>query len=187
MTVEYPLTDNYEWPLDADQFGTSPDLPQGDGYMDSHCIEFHGHPEGATVDYGEVQIEGDHADDVELVGYVEQPNDDWNTDVDPIATAESYEAVGGNWTYQSEKHERLHGQVVVVLQLDAAEGYDGGNDNDDTEPDTERDDEDDSGANESSASAANESERNDSDGTSGFGPVAALVALSVLAFAARGR
>jgi len=28
MTVTYPLTDNYERPLDADQFGTTDDLPQ---------------------------------------------------------------------------------------------------------------------------------------------------------------
>ncbi|AHG02016.1 hypothetical protein HALLA_01570 (plasmid) [Halostagnicola larsenii XH-48] len=172
MTVEYPLTDNYEWPLDADQFGTSPDLPQGDGYMDSHCIEFHGHPEGATVEYGEVQIEGDHADDIEFVGYVEQPNSDWNTSVDPIADAESYEEVGGNWTYQSEEHERLHGQVVAVLQLDVAEGHVEANDDDDqaTDSDTETNTED-------------ENETEDVDETPGFGLAAAVIALSALALA----
>lgn len=170
MTVEYPLTDNYEWPLDADQFGTNADLPQGDGYMDSHCIEFHGHSEGATVDYGEVQIEGDHADDIELVGYVEQPNSDWNTSVDPIAAAESHEEVGGSWTYQSEEHERLHGQVVAVLQLDAAEGY------------VEDDDYDDE-ANETGTEIDDENEMNNGDETLGFGLVAALIALSALALA----
>lgn len=172
MTVEYPLTDNYERPLDADQFGTSSDLPQGDGYMDSHCIEFHGHPEDATVEYGEVQIEGDHADDIEFVGYVEQPNDDWNTSVDPIADAESYEEVGGNWTYRSEDHGRLHGQVVAVFQLDVAEGYVEANDEDDeaTDSGTEMNIED-------------ESETEDDDETPGFGLVAAVIALSVLALA----
>ncbi|ELY93717.1 hypothetical protein [Natrialba taiwanensis] len=171
MTVEYPLTDNYEWPLDADQFGTSPDLPQGDGYMDSHCIEFHGHPEGATVEYGEVQVEGDHADNIELVGYVEQPNNDWNTSVDPIADAESYEEVGGNWTYRSEEHERLHGQVVAVLQLDVAEGYvEASEDVESTESETEVDSE-------------NESETEAADETPGFGVVAAAIVLLVLAFA----
>lgn len=172
MAVEYPLTDNYEWPLDADQFGTNADLPQGDGYMDSHCIEFHGHPEGATVEYGEVQIEGDHADDIELVGYVEQPNNDWNTSVDPIADAESYEEVGGNWTYRSEEHERLHGQVVAVLQLDVAEGHVEANDDDDeaTESGTEMDIEDESGT-------------EAIDEMPGFGLVAAVIALSALALA----
>ena len=172
MTVEYPLTDNYEWPLDADQFGTNSDLPQGDGYMDSHCIEFHGHSEGTTVEYGDVQIEGDHADDIELVGYVEQPNDDWNTSVDPIADAEPYEEVGGNWTYRSEKHERLHGQVVAVLQLDAAEGQVEANDGDaqSTDSGTEMESDDDRKV-------------EDVDMTSGFGLIAAIIALSALTLA----
>ncbi|SFT03677.1 PGF-CTERM sorting domain-containing protein [Halostagnicola kamekurae] len=172
MTVEYPLTDNYEWPLDADQFGTNADLPQGDGYMDSHCIEFHGHSEGTTVEYGDVQIEGDHADDIELVGYVEQPNDDWNTSVDPIADAEPYEEVGGNWTYRSEKHERLHGQVVAVLQLDAAEGQVEANDGDaqSTDSGTEMESDDDRKV-------------EDVDMTSGFGLIAAIIALSALTLA----
>src|SRR6056297_3507858 len=61
MTVEYPLTDNYERPLDADQFGTTDDLPQGDGYMDSHCIEFHGPAIGDTIEYGEATVDGTHA------------------------------------------------------------------------------------------------------------------------------
>jgi PGF-CTERM protein len=62
MVVEYSLTDNYDRPLDADQFGTNAELPQGDGYMDSHCIEMHGQPEDGTIEYGEVEIDGEHAD-----------------------------------------------------------------------------------------------------------------------------
>jgi hypothetical protein len=152
MTVEYPLTENYDRPLDADQFGTS-DLPQGDGYLDSHCIEFHGLPEDETIEYGEAQIDGEHADEIEVVGYIQQAHEAWDTDVDPIADAESYDEAGGGWTYETDAS---HGQAVVVLQLDAIDevasdeedGEDAGdeagstgeaNENDD---ETDRDDED---------------------------------------------
>jgi hypothetical protein len=118
MTVEYPLTENYDRPLDADQFGTTSDLPQGDGYLDSHCIEVHGLPEDGTVEYGEAQIDGEHADQIEVVGYIQQAHEAWDTDTDPIDDAESYEEAGGGWTYETDAS---HGQVVVVLQLDAAE------------------------------------------------------------------
>jgi hypothetical protein len=114
MVVEYPLTENYERPLDADQFGTSPDLPQGDGYMDSHCIEFHGPPENKTIEYGPARIEGEHADRIKVVGYIQQANRAWDSDVDPLEDAVSYEEAGGEWT---NRPNASHGQVVVVLQL----------------------------------------------------------------------
>ena len=121
MTVRFPLTDHYDRPLDSDQFGTSSDLPQGDGYMDSHCIEFHGPDENATIEYGQAQVEGEHADWIEVVGYIQQANDSWDTDVDPIADARPYEEAGG-WTYYPGGS---HGQAVVVLQLDPpADAYD---------------------------------------------------------------
>lgn len=118
-----------------------------------------------------MQIEGEHADDIELISYVEQPNSDWDTSVDPIADAESYEAVGGNWTYRSEQHERLHGQVAAVLQLDAAKGYVEANDDADkaTERGTEMDED--------------GREEDDVDETPRFGLVVAVIALSALAFA----
>lgn len=119
FTVEYPLTENYERPLDADQFGTSSDLIKGDGYLDSHCMEIHGLPEDGSVEYGEANVLGEHADDVDVVGYVQQENEAWDADVDPIADAESYEEAGGGWTYYPDGS---HGQVVVVLQLDDADG-----------------------------------------------------------------
>ena len=118
ITVELPLTHHYDRPLDADQFGTSPDLPQGDGYLDSHCYEFHGLPEDGTVEYGEAQVEGEHADRINVVGYIQQEHQAWDSDVDPIADAESYEDAGGGWTYRTDAS---HGQVVVVLQLDPPE------------------------------------------------------------------
>jgi hypothetical protein len=119
MVVEFPLTEHYERPLDADQFGTSEDLPQGDGYLDSHCIEYHGPPDDKTIEYGQPVIEGQHADAVEVVGYVQQVHDAWETDVDPFADAVRYEETGGNWTMRTGAS---HGQVVIVLQLDGVDG-----------------------------------------------------------------
>lgn len=115
MRVQFPLSDHYDRPLDADQFGTSPDLPQGDGYLDAHCIEFHGLSVNSSVEYGEAEITGEHADRIDVVGYVQQAHRAWNTSVDPITDAESHEAAGGGWTYEPAAS---HGQVVVVLQLD---------------------------------------------------------------------
>ncbi|WP_242695453.1 PGF-CTERM sorting domain-containing protein [Halomontanus rarus] len=113
MTVDLPLTEHYERPYDADQFGTS-DLPQGDGYMDAHCIEIHGMPEdGGHVGYDEPRIDGEYADWIEVAGYV-QTQDTWDSDIDPVEAAEPYEEAGG-WTYAEGDS---HGQVVIVLQLD---------------------------------------------------------------------
>jgi len=113
FAVEFPVSDERQ-PLDADQFGTSADLAQGDGIMDSHCIEFHGLPEDGTISYGEAEISGDYADAIDVVGYIQQANDNWETDVDPIDDAVSYEEAGGSWTYEPGGS---HGQAVVVLQL----------------------------------------------------------------------
>lgn len=115
MTVQYPLVDQYDRPLDADQFGSTADLPQGDGYMDSHCIEFHGLSETDQISYGEAEITGAHADRVDLVGYVQQQGT-WDSDVDPIEAASSYGEAGGGWTFTESES---HGQVTVVLQLSA--------------------------------------------------------------------
>lgn len=128
FTVEYPLTENYERPLDADQFGDSPDLIKGDGYLDSHCMEIHGLPEDGSVEYGEANVTGEHADDVDVVGYIQQENEAWDADVDPVEDAESYDEAGGGWTYYPGGS---HGQVVVVLQLDDADGNTNGENNSD--------------------------------------------------------
>lgn len=114
MVVQFPLTDHYDRPLDSDQFGTDPDLPQGDGSLDAHCVEFHGPPEDAVVEYGEAAVTGEHADRVEVVGYVQQANDAWETDVDPVDDAVPYDEAGGGWR---NREGGSHGQVVVVLQL----------------------------------------------------------------------
>ena len=192
FTVEYPLTEHYDRPLDADQFGTDPKVPQGDGYMDAHCMEIHGLPEdGGTVEYGEAQITGEHADRIELVGYVQQANDTWNTDVDPITAAQPYEEAGGGWTYYPGGS---HGQVVVVLQLDGPVDHDvtddGGNATDsDGEADASAtaaaDDDGDSDDNDSASGDGDEdgtvdgeTESDDvQDGLPGFGVLGAVGAL----------
>ena len=211
MTVRFPLTRHYDRPLDADQFGTSQDLPQGDGYLDSHCIEFHGPPEDATIEYGEAEIHGKHADRIEVVGYVQQEHEAWDTSVDPIDDAESYERAGGGWTY---REGASHGQVVVVLQLESQE--DANTDGDRVEHESARleemldepdvatshaDADDDSGvtsdeggdASDEDADASDDSDQADPGGDReipdmpGFGVVAAVVALSLAAVArARG-
>ncbi|MGM0605918.1 MAG: PGF-CTERM sorting domain-containing protein [Halobacteriota archaeon] len=113
IRVHFPLTENYNRPLDADQFGTSEELPQGDGYLDSHCVEFHGFAEDSTFSYGEADVTGTAADRVEVVGYIQQSHSAWESDVDAIADAEPYENAGG-WTYEPDAS---HGQAVIVLQL----------------------------------------------------------------------
>ncbi|MCU4924680.1 PGF-CTERM sorting domain-containing protein [Halobacteria archaeon AArc-dxtr1] len=141
LTVQYPLTDHYDRPLDADQFGTTDELPQGDGYLDSHCIEFHGLPEDGEIEYGEVMVDGAHADRIELAGYIQQDDQAWETDVDPIADAVSYEEAGGGWTYSEPES---HGQVVAVLQLTAddsdGDSADGADDTGDDADDAASDD-----------------------------------------------
>jgi len=114
MSIEYPLTEHYDRPLDADQFGTADDIAQGDGYMDSHCIEFHGPAIGDEIEYGEATVDGEYADEIEVVGYIQRDGYAWESDIDPIDAATSYEAAGGGWTFRESES---HGQAVVVLQL----------------------------------------------------------------------
>lgn len=192
FVVEFPLTDHYDRPLDADQFGTDPDLPQGDGYLDAHCFEWHGLPEDETVEYGEVELEGDHADDLRVVGYVQQAHEAWETDVDPIADAEPYDAAGG-WTYEEGAS---HGQAVVVIALDRdgddLDAGDGGtspdeaNDasDDPNETSDESDDEPDERADTTERSTDDE---NAVDSVPGFGPLLALIAVALAALVGRRR
>ncbi|SEV80598.1 PGF-CTERM sorting domain-containing protein [Natrinema salifodinae] len=176
ITVQFPMTEHYDRPLDGDQFGTSEDISQGDGYMDSHCYEFHGNPEDATLEYGEAQINGEHADRIDVVGYIQQEpeGDGWDTDIDPIDAAESYEEAGGSWTYEPGS---THGQVDVILQLDAPadERFD---------PDDPRETSDSNGT-ESGEDSDETSDGTGSDGDEmpGFGALAAVVALSVAVLA----
>jgi len=173
MTVEFPMDEHYEFPLDGDQFGTSPDVAQGDGYMDAHCLEFHGNAEDATLTYDEAQISGEYADRIDVVGYIQQvpKGDGWKTDIDPIDAAEPYDEAGGGWTYNAAENA-THAQVVVVLQLDAPadERFDPTESNSTDPTDSQTTDDDDE-----SASA--------DDMMPGFGVLTAVIALSVAVFA----
>ncbi|MDF9744214.1 PGF-CTERM sorting domain-containing protein [Natrinema salsiterrestre] len=180
MTVEFPMNDHYQFPLDGDQFGTHPDVAQGDGYMDSHCIEFHGFSEDATVEYGEAQLSGEHADRIDVAGYIQQipEGEGWDTDIDPVAAAEPYEEAGGGWTYDAAENA-THAQVTVVLQLEAAT---------DERPASDGANTSDSERNGSSSTTAtdrqtDESDPDDTDEMPGFGVAVALLALSVATLA----
>lgn len=117
ITAEYPLTENYERPLDSDQFGTHPDLPQGDGYMDSHCIELHQMDEDTTMTYGEAEVVGEHAEDIEILGYYDKINT-WNSDVDPVEIADPYGATSSSDGEIQFSPGNTHGEAYVILQLD---------------------------------------------------------------------
>ncbi|WP_126665026.1 PGF-CTERM sorting domain-containing protein [Haloterrigena salifodinae] len=194
LTVQLPLTEHYDRPLDADQFGTTDDLPQGDGYMDSHTIEMHGHPEDATIEYGEAQVSGEHADKIEVVGYIQKAHDTWETDIDPLEAAEPYEEAGGGWTYEPNGS---HGQVIVVLQLDSdVTGADGGSAVDDgtndstNSTDGENTSDPDNETETSPSDETNGDDGNDDDGSSempGFGVPAVVIALTVAALVAARR
>lgn len=183
FAVDYPLTEHYQRPLDSDQFGTDPSLPQGDGYLDAHCMEIHGLPEdGGTVEYGEAQVTGEHADDIEVVGYVQQANDTWNTSVDPLAAAEPYEEAGGGWTYHPDGS---HGQVVVVLQLDGPadlqpddSGDGNATDSDETEDSTTEPEADERGSTDTDATEAGGDDAGEE--VPGFGVLGAIGALLAL-------
>ncbi|WP_254861833.1 PGF-CTERM sorting domain-containing protein [Halovivax gelatinilyticus] len=191
FVVEYSLTEHYDRPLDSDQFGTSDDIPQGDGYLDSHCMEWHGLSETDSVSYGEVEIDGEYADHVDVVGYIQQAHAAWDTDVDPIGDAVSYEEAGGGWTYEENAS---HGQAVVVLQLDPPEDEGDGDENgsedrsDDTGGADDSDDTDD--ANEDADSVvvggdSDDTEYESDDGMPGFGVLVAVLALSIGLFVTR--
>ncbi len=187
MVVEYPLTDHYDRPLDADQFGTSDDLPQGDGYMDSHCIEMHGQPEDATIEYGEAEIEGEYAADIELVGYIQQANmPGWDSDIDPIENATDYEEAGGEWTYRTDAS---HGQAVVVLQLDRdvePAGAEAGETESSDDPASTTDDGNETDSTETDdGNQTDATDADDSDELPGFGIAAAIAALVALVIVTR--
>jgi len=193
MTVDYPLTEHYDRPLDADQFGTADDISQGDGYMDSHCIEFHGPAIGDDIEYGEATVEGDHADRIEVVGYIQRDGQAWDTDIDPVDSATSYETAGGGWTY---REPTSHGQVVVVLQLAADESADADSDPDGTVDDGSENVVDDGSedvvdsdpdTNATTAEVDNATTESTNDDTPGFGVVASIVAMLSVVVALRAR
>lgn len=117
FTVNYPLEENYDRrPMDGDQFGTSDERSQGDGVLDSHCIEFHLAEENLSTSYSPVSIEGKESDAVEVVGYREKKGY-WNSDIDPVDDVWRY---GENQRSDGEismNENQTHFQVVAVLKL----------------------------------------------------------------------
>lgn len=116
FTVNFPLTSNYARPLDSDQFGTSPDLPQGDGYLDSHCFEFHQVPADHTVGYDPVEITGPYADSVEVVGYYDQTGT-WNSNFDPETDVSPYGTSTSSDGTVTMSPGNSHTEILVVLRL----------------------------------------------------------------------
>ena len=110
--VRMPLHKNYDVPLDADQFGTNETLPQGDGILDSHCIEWHLESSNFNLSYDKFDVITDNPERIKFVGY-HQKLDTWDSNVDPIEDAQPYEEVG-ELTFEENK---THGQVVGVFQL----------------------------------------------------------------------
>ncbi len=121
FTVEFPLTEHYDRPLDADQFGTSTDLPQGDGYMDAHCIEYHDVSETHALTYDDGVVTGANADAVDIVGYYDQIGT-WESDFDPLAEAEPYGTSASSDGIVEMNPDNSHAETLVVLQLNGAGG-----------------------------------------------------------------
>jgi len=117
FTLEFPLTENYERPLDSDQFGTSSDLPQGDGYLDTHCLEYHQVPANHTLTYDQVEISGQNAEDIKVVGYYDQRGT-WSSDFDPENDVSPYGSSSSSDGTASMVPGNSHNEVLVVLQLD---------------------------------------------------------------------
>ena len=115
--VDFPLNENYDRPLDGDQIGTSSDVPQGDGYMDSHCIEWHEIPLEDTITYQEPEILGENSSDIEVLGMIEQDGQSWNTDLKIPGDLNDYksEEVTGELL---KDNDHTHGQAMVFLTLD---------------------------------------------------------------------
>lgn len=119
FTVNFPMTANYDRPLDSDQFGTS-SLPQGDGYLDSHCLEAHDLDDDATVTYDEVELSGQYADHVDVVGYYDQTGT-WNSDFDPLLDVSPYGVSSSSDGTVTMSPGSSHFEILVVLQLTSSE------------------------------------------------------------------
>lgn len=113
--VELPLS-NYERPLDSDQLGTTKELPQGDGYLDSHCIEAHYLNPEFNLNYNELEIEGEHSEDLDVLGYREHL-DSWRTDLNIKKDFQKFgESNISDGQIKMEKN-KTHLQVMAIAQL----------------------------------------------------------------------
>lgn len=111
-----PVTFTTELDQVADMMGTSPDLVEGDGYLDAECAEFHDLRLNQTYSYSPENISGQYSDRVETVGYEEY----WERGQEqPYTEANSY---GEN--NQSDGKIRLtpgddnrHAELIVINQI----------------------------------------------------------------------
>lgn len=111
-----PVTFTTELDQVADMMGTSPDLVEGDGYLDAECAEFHDLRLNKTYTYSQETIAGEHSDRIEVVGYEEY----WERGQEqPYTEANSY---GEN--EESDGKIRLtpgddnrHAEIIVINQI----------------------------------------------------------------------
>lgn len=110
-----PVTWTTEFNQVADLVGTSPDYIEGDGYLDAECAEFHDLPLDQTYHYGEQTISGEHADEVELVGYQEY----WEKETPPYKNAEPYNSseLSDGVIHLSPGDDNRHAEIIVVNQI----------------------------------------------------------------------
>lgn len=82
--------------------------------MEAHCIEYHDPHDNATIQYGEAVVDCEHADDLQVVSFIQQALEACDSDVDAIEDVVSYEEPGGEW---SIREGASHGQMTGVLRL----------------------------------------------------------------------
>lgn len=111
-----PVTFTTELDQVADMMGTSPDLIEGDGYLDAECAEFHDLRLNQTYTYGQEEITGPHADRVRTVGYEEY----WERGQEqPYTEANDY---GQNNESDGKIHltpgdDNRHAEIIVINQI----------------------------------------------------------------------
>lgn len=111
-----PVTFTTELDQVADLMGTSPDLVEGDGYLEAECAEFHDLRLNQTYSYSQETITGEHSDQVETVGYEEY----WERGQEqPYTESNAYgetEASDGEVTLTPGDDNR-HAEIIVINQI----------------------------------------------------------------------
>ena len=111
-----PVTFTTELDQVADLIGTSPDLVEGDGYLDAECAEFHDLELNQTYTYSQETITGEHSDRVKTVGYEEY----WERgQPQPYTEANSY---GENNESDGRIHltpgdDNRHAEIIIINQI----------------------------------------------------------------------
>jgi hypothetical protein len=117
--VPYESADNIEFdtPLNqvADLVGTSEELREGDGYLDAECAEYHDLRLNQTYEYGQQEITGEDADEIENVGYQEF----WSNQYSPLENVEEYGTSSNSdgEVHLSPGYNTRHAEVIIVNQI----------------------------------------------------------------------